>query len=249
MIAAIVCVDENNGIGYKGNLLVHIKEDMKMFSKITGKGSVIMGRKTWDSLNHKPLKNRTNIVITHKNKKLPKVQPDGTVSANMKAIKAWLLKDDVIRENNGIYVIGGAQIYKELLPFCERVYITKVFQKYDADVFFPDITQMPEWELTSSSEIQKTENGVAYQFCIYDRCDYEITSIQTPENSESKWGEDMVITVKTFNGYKSIILSVNKDNHITVYSDDWEYLFTKENLNKFVERALEYNRNRKDDVE
>lgn len=247
MIAAIVCVDENNGIGYKGDLLVHIKEDMKIFRKITDKGSVIMGRKTWDSLNHKPLKNRTNIIITHKNKKLPKVQADGTVSANMKAIKAWLLQDDVIKNNNGIYIIGGSQIYTELLPFCERVYLTKVFQKHDADVFFPDITQMPEWELTSVSEIRE-ENGITYQFYIYDRCDYEIKSIQTPDNPESKWEKDLVITVKTFNGYKTIILSINKENdNVTVYSDDWEYLFTKENLEKFVDRVSEYNRKNGDE--
>ena len=147
MIATVVCVDKNYGIGNKGKLLVHIKDDMKMFKEITTGGSVIMGSKTFDSLPEKnrPLPDRTNIVITRKCKKRAKIWDDGTIHSNMKYIKAWLSKTDVIKNNNGIYVIGGGQIYKELLNLCERVYITKVFEEYEADTYFPNIDEMHEW--------------------------------------------------------------------------------------------------------
>ena len=167
MIAAVVCVDKNFGIGNKGELLVNIPEDMKSFKKITSNGAVIMGRKTWDSLPKKPLPDRTNIIITKKCKKQPKIWDDGTIHSNMKYIKAWLAKKDVIDNNNGIYVIGGGQIYSELLNSCERVYITKVFTESKADTYFPNIDEKSEWELTESSEI-KEHKGVQYQFCIYD---------------------------------------------------------------------------------
>ena len=169
MISAIVCVDQNYGIGNKNDLLVHIPEDMKMFKDITTNGTVIMGRKTYDSLPKKPLPNRNNIIITSKAKKQPKIQKDGAIHSNMDCIKSWLANPKVINENSGIYVIGGGMIYKELLQFCERVYITKIFHAYDnVDTYFPNIDEMSEWEMTSASEV-KEYNGIKYQFCIYDR--------------------------------------------------------------------------------
>lgn len=241
MIAAVVCVDKNFGIGNKGNLLVSIPEDMKHFKQITFTGSVIMGRKTWDSLPKKPLPNRTNIIITKKYKKQPK---DNTIHSNMKYIKAWLANKEVINNNNGIYVIGGGQIYSELLNSCERVYITKVFTELEADTYFPNIDEKSEWELTEESEI-KEYKGIQYQFCIYDRCDYEIVKTQTPENTDSVNGFDSVITVKAFNGYKTVILQVNKENRITVFADTWEYLHNEKNLAKFIDKVQAFERGKK----
>ena len=71
--------------------------------------------------------------------------------------------------NKNAYIIGGGQIYKELLPFCERVYLTKILHAYDdVDTYFPNIDNMLEWERTSASEV-KEYNGIRYQFCVYDR--------------------------------------------------------------------------------
>lgn len=168
MIAAIVAIDSNYGIGSKNELLVHIPEDLKMFKYLTLGSSVIMGRKTYDSLPKKPLPNRENIIITSKAKTF-EIQYDGTILSSMEHIKKWLSDDKVINDNNGIFVIGGGMIYKELLPLCERVYATKILHSYDnVDTFFPDIDNMPEWIMTSASEI-KEYNGIQYQFCIYDR--------------------------------------------------------------------------------
>lgn len=244
MIAAVVAVDSNYGIGSNNELLAHIPEDMKHFKEITTGGTVIVGRKTYDSLPKKPLPNRTNIIITSKANK-PETLDDNTLTSNMEYIKAWLNDDKVISENNGIYVIGGGMIYKDLLPFCERVYITKVFHAYDnVDTYFPNIDNMPEWEITSASEI-KENNGVQYQFCIYDRVDYEIYNISTHENDKDINENDMLITVKTFNSYKFVILRDNGLDFI-IYVDDWEYLKTNGNVAKFIDRVTEYNNKNKE---
>ena len=169
MISAIVCVDSNFGIGIKNNLLTHIPEDMKNFKRQTENNIVIMGRKTYDSLPVKPLPNRTNIVITHMNNS-PQLQRQGLIHSNMEFIKSWLSQKETLNGDNvdDIYIIGGGTIYKELLPLCERVYITKVFHSYeDVDTYFPNIDNMLEWKMTTASEI-KEYNGLQYQFCIYD---------------------------------------------------------------------------------
>lgn len=238
MIASVVCVDSNFGIGNKDNLLVHIPEDMKMFKEITTGGAVIVGRKTYDSLPKKPLPNRKNIVITSKVKRRPKIKKDGTIYSNMNNIKNWLTKDEVVNENCGIYVIGGGTIYKELLPFCERVYITKVFHSYeDVDTYFPNIDEMPEWELTSASDI-KEYNGIQYQFCVYDRVDYEIYAVHIPENAKNDL--DMVVTVKTFNSFKTVVLGMDDDEHLSVYVENWEYIHIKNNIVNFLKKVKDY---------
>ena len=240
MIAAVVAVDSNYGIGGNNELLAHIPEDMKMFKEITKGGSVIVGSRTYESLPKKPLPDRTNIIITRKCKKKPKAQKDGTVHSNLKNIKAWLSNEQVISDNNGIYVIGGGVIYKELLPFCERAYVTKILRAYDnADTYFPNIDDMPEWELTSASEIKEYE-GIQYQFCVYDRVDYEIVSIDNHDTNDEVEDNDMVITVRTFNGYKIVILRLDGEN-VKIYIDDWEYLKTKKNMAKFIDKVDAFN--------
>ena len=243
MIACVVAVDSNYGIGSNNELLAHIPEDMKHFKEITTGGTVVVGRKTYDSLSKKPLPNRTNIIITSK-ADVPEVIDDDVLISNMEYIKVWLTDDKLISENNGIYVIGGGMIYKDLLPFCERVYITKILHAYDnVDTYFPNIDNMPEWEMTSASEI-KEHNGVQYQFCVYDRIDYDIYNISTHDDDKDINENDMIITVKTFNSYKVAVLRNNGEDFI-VYIDDWEYLKTKGNIAKFIDKAMEYNRNRK----
>lgn len=237
MIAAIVCIDNNYGIGSNNDLLAHIPEDMKLFKEKTTGGTVVMGRKTYDSLPKKPLPNRTNIIITSKAKKRPKIQEDGTIHSSMKYIKAWLSKKEVIEENNGIYVIGGGQIYKELLPFCERVYVTKVFHSYEnVDTYFPNIDKMLEWEMTSASEV-KEYNDIKYQFCVYDRIDYEIQSVLNRNDNEEIEEGDLVVVVKTFNSIKNIIFSEKSKG---IYIDDWEYIATETTMNKFFDEVKEF---------
>lgn len=226
MISAIVAVDNNYGIGSKNKLLVHIPEDMKLFKDITSGGTVIIGRKTYESIPNRPLPNRTNIVITKKAKKRPKFKNNNTLFCNMNYIKSLLSDKEVIENNNGIYVIGGSLIYNELLKYCERVYLTKIFENYNnVDSYFPSIDNMKEWKLSSESEI-KEYNNTKYAFCIYDRNDYEIISVNVKY-------DDLIIEVKTFNNYKTVVLT--KDNKVCMC--DWEYLKIENNLNKFIKNV------------
>ena len=241
MIAAVVAIDSNYGIGGNNELLARIPEDMKMFKEITKDGTVVVGSRTYESLPKKPLPDRTNIVITRKCRKNPKLLKDGSMKANMKHIKQWLSTQSVINDNNGVYVIGGGVIYKELLPFCERAYVTKILHAFDnVDTYFPNIDEMPEWEMVSASEI-KEYNGLQYQFCIYDRVDYEIVSIETHEDNNEILDGDMVITAQTFNGYKTTVLRMTDDGGLQFYVDDWEYLKNHNSMINFLNKALDYN--------
>lgn len=167
MISAIVCVDENFGIGSNGDLLVHIPEDIQFFKDVTNGNMVIMGRKTYDSLRIKPLPNRINYIITSSvdNKNCLEIRKDYTICANLETAKMML--EDASFTPHDIYIIGGASIYKELLPYCDKAYVTKVHHAYEnVDTYFPNIENIKEWEIEYQSEI-KEYNNVKYQFYTY----------------------------------------------------------------------------------
>ena len=127
-----------------------------------------MGRKTWDSLPKKPLPNRVNIIVTRnvKNIKIEKYDNDScVVFATLKFIKENI-KD--FGKTNNIYIIGGGQIYKELLPYCEYIYATRIYNSFDdVDTYFPEL-KSEEWDVLEVSDLKK-ENNIGYQFCIYKR--------------------------------------------------------------------------------
>ena len=132
---AIVAVDKNWGIGKDNKLLFHIKEDMKFFKETTINKVVVMGRKTFLSLpNGEPLKDRVNLVITNKAKDL---RYGKVVFGNMEEIFEELKKYDT----NDVFVIGGGSIYKQLIEYCDTIYVTRVDEAYDADTFMPDLTE------------------------------------------------------------------------------------------------------------
>ena len=163
MISAIVAVDENWGIGYNGDLLEHIPEDLKYFKELTSGNTIVMGRKTWDSLPRKPLPNRHNLVIT----KDPSIyELTNEVSFyTLRQIEVLMLKN----KNVNYFVIGGGQIYEKLLPLCDRVYVTKIFKDHDQfDTYFPNLDESDEWTPALQTAIQ-THNDIAYQFWEYDR--------------------------------------------------------------------------------
>ena len=163
MISAIVAMDENNGIGFNGQLLEKIPEDLRRFKLLTQEKIVVMGRKTWDSLPKKPLPNRLNIIISNK----IKIIDTFTISMSIEEIKSRLkraLKD----QGEDWFIIGGGQIYNELFPFCDRIYITKIYKKYEnVDTYFPNIDEQ-KWNIVHQSEIL-TYNNLQYQFLTYDR--------------------------------------------------------------------------------
>ena len=164
MISAIVAVDENWGIGFNGELLEKIPEDMKYFKDLTTRNIVVMGRKTWDSLPSQPLPDRLNIVLS---RYYSTPACDHTLCMTLENLKYVIDNDDRFSED--IFIIGGGQIYKELLPLCDRVYVTKIYKDHEnVDTYFPNLDESDEWAPACCSDI-RTYNDLSYQFWQYDR--------------------------------------------------------------------------------
>ncbi len=158
----IAAVDQNWAIGNKNELLVSIPDDMKFFRETTTGNVVVMGRKTLESFpNGLPLKNRTNIVLTHDH--TYKV-PGAVVVHDMDELHEELKKYD----SQDIYVIGGETIYRQLLDECDVAHITKIDYAYDADAYFPNLDERPEWKITADSE-EQTYFDLEYYFYRYER--------------------------------------------------------------------------------
>lgn len=164
-IIAIACVDANWGIGHEGELLEHIPADMKFFRETTMGNYVVMGRKTWESLPNKPLEGRNNIVIT--SALYLDSGYDYTILTSLDRVISFL-KSDV--SDKDIYIIGGASIYEQLLPYCDKAYITHVYIPHEnVDAYFPNLDKMSEeWELIEESPFS-SYNGFYYSFKTYSR--------------------------------------------------------------------------------
>lgn len=156
----IVAVAEDWGIGYKNKLLFSIPEDMKFFRETTKDSVVIMGRRTLESFpGKKPLKNRVNIVLTsHMDYKV-----EGAVTCFSAKDAAMIAKS----YDKELFIIGGARVYREFLPYCEKAYVTRVHSKADADSFFPNLDEKPEWVICEKSETIY-DNGHEFEFCVYE---------------------------------------------------------------------------------
>ena len=150
MVSIIVAIAQNGTIGDKNSLLWHIKEDMRFFRTTTSGHAVVMGRKTFESLGSRPLPKRTNIVITRADRVF-----EGTLTAHSLEEAIRLAEGD-----EEIFIIGGAQIYREALRIADRMYITRVMHDYEGDTSFPDI-DLSEWELVAE---EKHDRGEEYEY-------------------------------------------------------------------------------------
>ena len=158
MIKAIVCVDENWGIGKDNDLLFSLPTDMKFFRQTTLGKTVVMGGNTLRSFpGGNPLKNRQNIVISR-----TQVREDCIIVPTMDALK----EEMKAREAEEIFVIGGAQIYAMLLPYCHEVLVTKVAADGGATVHYPNLDTHPDFTLIYEGEKQE-ENGLSFRFTTY----------------------------------------------------------------------------------
>lgn len=158
----IVAVGSNWEIGQDNKLLMSIPDDMKFFRSMTLDSVVIMGRKTLESFpGQAPLKKRENIVITRDND----YQKDGAIIVHS--------TDEAVKEaekyGKPIFVIGGGSIYKQLLPLCDTIYVTKIDKTFpDADTFFPNLDNINGYEITETSESHIFE-GTLYRFITYKK--------------------------------------------------------------------------------
>lgn len=158
----IVAVDNHWAIGNKNELLVRIPNDHKHFREETTGKVVVLGRKTLATFPQgMPLQNRTNIILS----KDPKFQVKGaeivhSVEELLKELKAY--------DSEDVYIIGGESIYRQLLPYCDVVHVTKIDHVYEADTYFPNLDETEEWEITEDSD-ELTYFDLAYQFLKYER--------------------------------------------------------------------------------
>ena len=158
----IAAADLNWGIGKDGGLLISLPGDMKYFKEKTSGKVVIMGRATLESLpGGKPLPNRTNIVLTT-NKDFER---EGCIIVHDMDELATACKDYA---PDDIMVIGGEQIYMQLIRQCDKLYITKILEEFEADKHLMNADRMKSFELVSESDVME-EKGVQYQFLIYQK--------------------------------------------------------------------------------
>lgn len=157
MFSAIVAVASNNVIGGDNKLLWHISDDLKRFKSITTGHTIIMGRKTFESF-PKPLPNRHHVILTRdKNYKVDSVEV--TVVHDVETVMKMY-------ENSGseVFIIGGGEIYNLLLPYCSKLYLTKVNKNFEGDTYFPEIN-FDEWNIDESSgELINEKDNLSYEF-------------------------------------------------------------------------------------
>ena len=155
----IVAVYDDWGIGRDGTQPVALSADRKFFRETTRGAMVIVGRRTIEDFpGKKPLPGRVNVALTQQNIEIPGFtvvnSPEEAVALAKTAERAM--------------VIGGGSIYKQMLPYCDTAYITKVHCTIDSDTFFPDLDEDPDWALAEVLQ-QGEENGIAYEMCLYKR--------------------------------------------------------------------------------
>lgn len=157
MLSIIVATANNNVIGKDNNLLWHISEDLKRFKEITSGNTIIMGRKTFESL---PgiLPNRKHIVITRDEN----FRVDSDMVEVIHSLDEVLYKYENSTEEN--FIIGGGEIYKATLPFAKKLYLTKVKKDFDGDTIFPNINE-DEWKIDFNSEEKlDPKSGLKFEF-------------------------------------------------------------------------------------
>lgn len=162
-LSAILAMSENHVIGKENQLPWHMPADMRHFREITSGHIVLMGRKTYESIG-KPLPNRTNIVLTRH----PQYQAPGcTIVPSI--IEALKFVETHSQEKQEIFVIGGAEIYHLLLPYCNRIYLTLIHHHFDGDVYFP-VIEPRDWDETKRIDYAADpENPYPYSFIWLER--------------------------------------------------------------------------------
>jgi dihydrofolate reductase len=160
MISIIVAVSEDWGIGKDNELLWHISEDLKRFKRLTIGKTVLMGKKTWESLPRKPLTGRKNIVLT-----------DDIQESIESAVTAYSIEDALSKcaPDEEVFVIGGGSIYRQFMPIADQLFITHVHKNAPADIYFPEI-DLNIWKITEKEEFKTDDDiGIPYTYAIYRR--------------------------------------------------------------------------------
>lgn len=160
MLSAIVAKSMNNAIGKDNKLLWKIPDDMKRFKKLTTGHTIIMGRKTFESIG-RVLPNRLNVILTRD----PNYKVD---DPNVKIVGGISDLEEYINDENENFVIGGAQIYSILMSKCKKIYVTQIDKDFVGDSYFPVILEN-EWKVIEREDGPKDENDFKYEYITYER--------------------------------------------------------------------------------
>ena len=156
---AIVAVFSDWGIGSKGTQQVVLKADRAHFRELTSGAAVLVGRKTMEDFpGGKPLKGRNNIVVTQQNVEIEGAE---VVHSTEEALLAASKYDRCL-------CIGGASIFRQFLPYTEKIFVTKIDLAPESDSYFPNLDEDPDWECTEQSPDME-EDGTVFRFCTYER--------------------------------------------------------------------------------
>ncbi len=159
VISIIVAIAENNVIGANNQLIWHIPEDLKRFKALTTGHHIVMGRKTFESIG-KPLPKRTNIIVSRNTK----YAAEGCVV--VASLKEALT---VSASDSEVFIIGGGELYRQVLPMAHKLYITLVHKKFEGDTLFPEINYS-QWREVSREKGKPTDSdGLEYTFVDYVR--------------------------------------------------------------------------------
>lgn len=161
MLSIIVAIANENVIGKDNKLIWHIPEDLKRFKEITSGHKIIMGRKTFESLG-RVLPNRKHIVLCNDMKM--KINNE-----NVEILNDISKLDKYINSEEECFVIGGATIYKLLMPYANKMYVTKINQSFEGDVYFPEIKEEIWKEVSREKGLKNEENPFDYEYITYIR--------------------------------------------------------------------------------
>jgi dihydrofolate reductase len=161
MLSIVVAKAKNNIIGKDNKMIWHLPEDLKHFRELTTNHTIIMGRKTFESLGGL-LPNRKHIVFTQ--------NPDFKVKEeNVEVVHSLLQIQELIEEQEEAFVIGGAMIYNFLMPYVKKMYVTEIEQEFEGDAFFPKINSQIWRETNRVKGIKDENNTLDYEFVTYEK--------------------------------------------------------------------------------
>jgi len=161
MLSFIVAMDQNRVIGLNNGMPWHLPNDLQYFKEKTTGNTIVMGRKTFDSLG-RILPNRKHIVLTRSTKSFPE------------EVKVIHEIDDILHyaknhPNEEVFIIGGGNLFKQMLPHADKMYITVIEEQFEGDVYFPDFDET-EWDLISKDKGPKNErNPHDFYYLVYER--------------------------------------------------------------------------------
>jgi len=161
MLSFIVAMDKNRVIGHNNDLPWHLPNDLQFFKKTTTGHTIIMGRKTFDSLG-RVLPNRKHVVLTRSQSDFPE---DVEVLSDIKSLLQYV---DEHKDDN-LFLIGGGNLFTQMLPYADRLYITEINEAFEGDVYFPEIDADLWVEVSRTKGPRDDRNDYDYDYVTYER--------------------------------------------------------------------------------